>query len=202
MIMGKLIDITGKRFGRWKVLGVFPGHYRPGKARWVCRCNCGTLRIVIGTDLRRGKSKSCGCLQREKLSRRRTTHGHTCNGKRSHIYQRWQAMLQRCFNPNNAAYSNYGGRGISVCDEWLSFESFFADMGEPPAPDLTIDRIDSDGNYEPGNCQWATRAEQTFNRRPRKQKRRRGKLEDLQAYAAALARAASADKIPNAETLL
>jgi hypothetical protein len=100
-------------------------------------------------------------------------------------------MLQRCFNPHNRSYSYYGGRGITVCERWLKFENFYADMGDPP-PGMSLDRIDVNGNYTPKNCKWATRAEQTRNRRPPKQRRRRADVTQIRAFAASLARAASA----------
>jgi hypothetical protein len=98
-------------------------------------------------------------------------------------------MLERCFNSNNPSYDNYGGRGITVCEDWFSFENFYADMGDPP-PELSIDRFDNDGNYEPGNCGWVTRAQQLRNRRPRKRKRQRASLEELRAYTNTLAHVA------------
>jgi len=99
-------------------------------------------------------------------------------------------MLQRCFDANSKAYCWYGGRGITVCKRWLKFENFYADMGDPP-PGLSIDRINNDGNYEPGNCRWSTRAEQVRNRRPPKRKRQRSSLAEIQTYAAVVSRAAS-----------
>jgi hypothetical protein len=99
-------------------------------------------------------------------------------------------MLQRCLNPNHPSYDNYGGRGITVCEDWLSFENFYADMLDPP-DGMSIDRINNDGNYEPGNCKWSTASEQARNQRPRKRKARRAKLADIQAFAASLTRAAT-----------
>lgn len=107
---------------------------------------------------------------------------------KTRVFNIWGAMRQRCLNPNTAAYPNYGGRGITVCKRWRSFENFYTDMGEPP-PGKTLDRINNDGNYEPGNCRWATRVEQARNQR--KRKARRAKLEDIRAYVDALARASS-----------
>lgn len=97
------------------------------------------------------------------------THGHTSNGRISSTYAAWYAMKGRCYNPRCAGFKNYGGRGIKVCDRWLnSFESFLADMGEKPSPELSLDRINNNGNYEPGNCRWATSSQQARNKRPRK----------------------------------
>jgi hypothetical protein len=115
----------------------------------------------------------------------------TYRGKVTSAYSRWVSMLQRCFNPNHKDYRYYGGRGITVCERWLDFVNFLADMGEPP-PGLSLDRINVNGDYEPGNCRWATASEQVRNRRPPKRKRRRSSLAEIQAYAASLARAASA----------
>jgi hypothetical protein len=188
------IDLTGKHFGRWFVLAIHPPRMRYGRrghavcVLWLCRCDCGTERVVFGTNLRRGLSTSCGCRSREKTRERNARHGHACRGKVTRAYIRWLSMLQRCCNPNNTAYDYYGGRGISVCERWHTFDNFLSDMGEPP-PGLSIDRIDVNGDYEPGNCRWATASEQVRNQRPRKRKRQRSNLADIKAYAESLARA-------------
>jgi hypothetical protein len=161
-------DLSNKRFGRWTVLAIHPERYRwknPAGMRqttavlWLCRCDCGTERAVFGISLRNGRSQSCGCVGRKK----RTKHGLS----RSRAYKVWSAMKDRCLNPRNHAYDRYGGRGISISEEWLSFETFYADMLDPP-PGLSIDRINNEGGYELGNCRWADSVEQTQNRRPRK----------------------------------
>lgn len=164
--MGKLVDLTGRTFGRWTVLkrnqtiGV--------QIYWTCRCECGTEREVAGVSLRFERSLSCGCLNIE-LSRKRIAHGHTRrengNKRKSRVYSIWQNMWARCTSPTHDNYRYYGGRGIRVCKRWDVFESFLSDMGEPP-PGLTLDRIDNEGNYEQGNCRWATRKQQSANKRP------------------------------------
>jgi hypothetical protein len=154
----RLIDLSGKRFGRWTVLARRP---QPGRAVWICVCDCGREGVIYGAHLRGGFSRSYGCLQRDHL----VTHGHTRGGRATRVYRCWGNMLQRCFNPNNPTFVWYGARGIGVCERWLGFQNFVADMGHPP-PLRSLDRIDVDGNYEPSNCHWATVAEQYRNRRP------------------------------------
>ena len=193
----RLHDLTGQQFGRWTVIAIHPERMRYGKAiaaLWHCRCRCGTEALVFGSNLRQGFSRSCGCLIRDKTTERNTKHGHACRGKVTRAYTCWVSMLQRCFNPNSQSYGNYGGRDdpITVVEYYRDFVNWYADMGDPP-DGLSQDRINNDGNYEPGNLRWATASEQICNRRrPSKRKARRAKLEDISAYAAALTRAASA----------
>jgi hypothetical protein len=155
----KAINITGQRFGRLIALG--PVHQN-GKLAWHCRCDCGQEKAVMGNHLRSGKTQSCGCLHREKLRTKGINARHGMS--QSRVYKLWRAMRKRCQDINAANYHRYGGRGISVCERWQSFENFYSDMGEPPSDQHSLDRIDNDGNYEPTNCQWATINEQAQNK--------------------------------------
>lgn len=157
------IDLAGQRFGRWTVLEE-DGRDERGRVLWRCRCDCGTERAVKGWRLREGTNRSCGCLRREtsaELGRKTATHGMS----QTRIYNIWQSMLRRTTNPGDSAYPYYGGRGIKVCDRWRSLENFLTDMGPTYADDLSIDRVDVNGDYEPGNCRWATDVEQGRNKR-------------------------------------
>lgn len=166
-------DITGQHFGRYKVIAR-AGSNKRKKAIWLCRCDCGNERIVLGLSLRVGQTKSCGCQKSELVSARSTLcwvkHGHCKRGNRSSEFNAWGGMQERCYNPNCLTWKHYGGRGITVCDRWhrdnpKGFINFLSDMGRKPATELSIDRINNDGNYEPTNCRWATRKQQRANQR-------------------------------------
>jgi hypothetical protein len=164
--MGKRVrrDLVGRVFGRWTVLK-FSHEDRHHNQYWLSRCACGVERAVFENGLIAGGSRSCGCLHRELTRRRFTTHGHSPSGRPSPEYTSWQAMLARCGNPKNPEFHNYGGRGIAVCERWLVFENFLADMGPRPSG-TTIDRWPNlNGNYEPSNCQWSTPKEQAAHQR-------------------------------------
>lgn len=153
-----IIDRVGQRFGRLVVQRLGEGRTAGGGVRWWCLCDCGTEKVINGNSLAAGNSRSCGCLHRDAVHR---THG--ASGTKE--YRAWAQMKSRCNDPANARFSDYGGRGISVCERWAKFETFMEDLG--PRPDgCSLDRIDNDGNYEPGNVRWATGAEQAANKRP------------------------------------
>lgn len=157
--------LPGMQYGRWTVLGEAARQASaPHNRRVLVHCECGTQGERRLSHLTSGASTSCGCASREKA----TVHGEAGNG-RSPEYNAWVSLVQRCTNPNNPRWKDYGGRGVTVCQAWReSFETFLADMGKRPSPNHSIDRIDNDGDYEPANCRWATPDQQALTRRPRR----------------------------------
>ena len=155
--MSKLIDLIGQTFNRLTVIERAENG-KAGQARWHCTCICGNIITVLSSNLQRDLTKSCGCYKIDKSRK----HGMG----RSSEYRAWDKMKRRCNSPNDPGFKNYGGRGIKVCDAWMeSFENFFKYVGHKPSPLHSIDRINNNGNYEPGNVRWATVQEQHNNKR-------------------------------------
>lgn len=169
------IDMTGQRIGHLKVIAESPERYISQNGKevvWICRCDCGKTTEVRGSELRKGHTKSCGCFKGDYCRKANTTHG----GRYERLHSIWNSMKQRCRNPNDQKYKDYGGRGIEVCDEWADdygiFRAWAYENGYVPdrGHDCSIDRIDNDGNYEPGNCRWTTAKVQANNQRPKRTK--------------------------------
>lgn len=152
-------SLEGKKFGKWLVLGRERNNDK-GASMWLCQCNCGVQKVVLGTNLQLGRSMGCGKCRSEK---------NPSDFSRKKIYKSWKNMKQRCFYKKDKSYKDYGGRGITVCEAWKdSFESFFDYVSKLPhyqEEGYTLDRINNEGNYEPNNVRWATKYEQTHNRR-------------------------------------
>jgi len=168
--MNRQPEMIGRRFGRLVVKGIHEKKKKYTKFR--CLCDCGQEKVVIGYNLRNDHTKSCGCLRKEVATTTNTTHGLS----KSRFYQCWRDMNDRTSRLDNESYENYGGRGISVCDEWKQFEGFMKDMHESYLEhsrehgelDTTLDRIDTNGDYSLANCRWATNKVQSSNRRSNK----------------------------------
>lgn len=161
--MTKIIDMTGQTIGRWTVLQ--RGAQTPGgQTTWTCVCECGAEKDVTAILLRDGRSRSCGCLKSELTVARSTRHGHSNSVRVTPTYHSWAGMIQRCTNPQSSRWKDYGGRGITVCERWMTFADFLADMGVKP-PRTSIERTRNDVGYEPGNCTWATSKTQSRNKR-------------------------------------
>lgn len=155
----KKLDLAGKKFGRLSVIDPAPN--KGGRTRWNCVCDCGNLHCANTNHLVRGYTRSCGCLKEEIISSgANTTHGK----RRSRIYSIWCGIKDRCLNKKSARYSSYGGRGITVCERWMTFENFYEDMGDAPNG-MSVDRINNDLGYSPENCKWSTPKEQANNTR-------------------------------------
>lgn len=165
--------MTGQQCGRLLVLWRWPEKSKNKKALWFCLCDCDNIAVVDGTSLRNENTRSCGCLSRDTTSAimkiKSFKHGHSGGSKKTNLasgtYRSWTSMRSRCTNPKTTQYENYGGRGITFCEHWNSFENFLADMGERPEG-TTLDRFpNKNGNYEPKNCKWSDPQEQVNNRR-------------------------------------
>lgn len=173
----------GDVYGHLEVISDTP--VRAGKGRsphykYLCRCACGVEKLFNGYNLTSGRSKSCGCVRDAETSVRCSSHGMSS----SPLYAVWTMMKQRCLNPSYRRYEDYGGRGITVCARWLRFENFFEDMGHPPFPGATIERVDNNGPYSPDNCRWATRVEQGRNKRNTRKFEFNGKEMTLKEWSA------------------
>lgn len=161
--MPAAIDLTGRTFNYLTVLKLAArGGRSAGRRQWLCSCACGVTTIVATADLRSGNTSSCGCFRKQYVSEKSTRHGM----RYTREYRTWSTMVTRCCNPNTRPFKNYGGRGIAVCERWLDFINFYDDMGNQPKG-LELDRIDNDGNYEPGNCRWVTCSQNIKNGRAR-----------------------------------
>lgn len=163
--MGKVKDLSGRKFGRLTAIAM--SHIDDG-ARWLCQCECGKQCVIRGYALTGGVTNSCGCLRLERSNLALKTHGDASHKNRAPEYKIWAGMLARCTNPNHISFKRYGERGITVCEEWTSYENFIRDMGHRPSQGHSLERRDNYLGYSKGNCFWATASEQARNRRGNK----------------------------------
>lgn len=177
--MNQLRDMVGQKYGRLTVVKL--SGRKAHTILWFCRCDCGNEKVVAGGSLRKGFTKSCGCLNSEIVKARnikRATHRRTGTSE----YATWRDMRSRCSNPNHHAWKDYGRRGITVCDRWSRFENFLADMGVRPSPEHSLDRIDNDKGYSPENCRWELRQGQCNNRRSTKKLEFNGQIKSISEW--------------------
>lgn len=172
-----MIDLAQQKFGRLVVIKRV-GKDNNGNYEWLCQCNCGQKKVIRGSSLRNGNTRSCGCLHKELASKANIKHGYY----KTKIYGLWNQMIQRCTNPSDPGYGNYGGRGITVCSRWLKFENFLKDMGKVPEGHQ-IDRINNDGNYCSTNCRWVTPKQNNRNQRSNHSETFDGKTQCIGAWA-------------------
>lgn len=171
------VDIKGLKFGRLTVVKFIGKH--TGNFFWECLCSCGKSTTVRSSSLKRGKVVSCGCYGAQRVIEAKTKHGLA--GTREYVA--WASIIHRCTNQNAKGWKDYGGRGITICDRWRSFTNFIADVGMGAFAGCTIERIDNNGSYEPGNVRWATRKEQARNRRSNRHLTFKGRTKPIAAWA-------------------
>lgn len=153
--------MIGQRFGRLVIVQEVWSNPKHHSRKFLCKCDCGTEKEILKSNIIRGKSISCGCFRAEKTGNQTRTHGLS----KTTTHLAWENMRRRCFDPRNKAWHNYGGRGITICERWGKFANFLADMGVKPFDSAQIDRINNNGNYEPENCRWLTPSENCRNKR-------------------------------------
>lgn len=174
--------VPGERFARLVVLHLSDTS-TPGNIEYLCQCDCGNFTLLTKSELRRGGTKSCGCLRKSQRPPLRMTHGYTSNGITPKEYKIWIGIKTRTMCQTHRSYQYYGARGIKICDRWInSFENFYSDMGPMPTPKHTIERIDNDGHYEPLNCIWATQNQQSNNKRSSRLITYQGKTQNVQRW--------------------